>query len=103
MARELPSEDLCRRCGLCCYAKVIIRGEIYYTDIPCHHLDTRTNLCTVYERRFEVEPDCLTVEEGIKCRVFPADCPYVKGLKGYRAPHIDCDREEMGRVYRDDD
>jgi uncharacterized protein len=101
MASRAHREDVCKRCGRCCYAKVIVDDEIYYTDIPCQHLDVATNLCTVYERRFEVDEDCLRVEEGIRHRVFPGDCPYVKGLKGYRAPHTDCDRKEMGRVYRD--
>ena len=79
-------EDLCRRCGSCCYAKIIVEDEVYCTRIPCPYLDTDTNLCTVYQRRFEVNERCLTVEEGIAARVFPADCPYVQGLEGYRPP-----------------
>ncbi len=103
MPKDKNNEDLCRRCGRCCYAKVILEKEVYYTDIPCVYLDLETNLCTVYEHRFEVNPDCLTVEEGIKMGVFPADCPYVKDLPGYRPPHTDCDLEEMSRLYLDED
>ena len=92
-------EAVCRRCGRCCYAKIIIDEETWYTDIPCPHLDLKTRLCRVYEQRFEVDPDCLSVEEGIRLGVFPADCPYVAGLKGYHAPHTDCDTTEMGKLY----
>jgi hypothetical protein len=35
-----------------------------------------------------MNPDCLTVEEGIKLGVFPADCPYVKDIKGYKGPIV---------------
>jgi len=96
-------EDLCRRCGQCCYAKVIIDDEVYYTDIPCERLDTKTNLCKVYDRRFELEGDCLTVEEGIRLGVFPADCPYVAGVKGYHPPKTDCNRKAMGEIYREEE
>jgi len=99
MGEDEHSQDLCRRCGRCCYAKVIADGEVYYTNLPCPYLDTATNLCTVYERRHEVNPDCLTVEEGIKLGVFPADCPYVKDLPDYHPPHTDGDTAAMGRLY----
>ena len=95
-------EGLCRRCGRCCYAKVIIGDEVCYTDIPCEFLDPATKTCTVYGRRFEANPDCLTVEEGIKARVFPADFPYVAGLDGYRPPRTDSDPAEMARLYREE-
>lgn len=79
-------EALCRRCGRCCCAKLIISGEVVYTPHFCKHLDPATRLCTIYERRFEINPDCMTVEEGIRCGVFPADCPYVQGIENYRPP-----------------
>jgi uncharacterized cysteine cluster protein YcgN (CxxCxxCC family) len=59
---------------------------IIYTDIPCPYLDPETKLCRVYARRHEVNPGCLSVEEGIARGVFPADCPYVAGLPDYRPP-----------------
>jgi len=86
--------DLCRRCGRCCYAKIVVDSEIVYTPYPCRYLDRQTRLCTVYDRRFEVNPDCLSVEQGIRLRVFPADCPYVQGLKNYRPPREHWTTEE---------
>ncbi len=102
MAENTHPEEFCRRCGRCCYAKVIAEGEVYYTDLPCPYLDAVTRLCTVYENRHQVNSDCLTVEEGIAMGVFPADCPYVKDLTGYRPPHTDCDLADMTRLYLDD-
>jgi len=92
-------EDACLRCGRCCYAKVVIGDDVFYTDIPCLYLDVSTRLCRVYEHRFEVNPDCLTVEKGIAGRAFPADCPYVAGIQDYRPPRADGDPREMGRLY----
>ena len=104
----MPSENthderLCRRCGRCCYAKLIIEEEVYYTDIPCAFLDVETKLCTIYEHRFRLNPECLSVEKGIELGVFPADCPYVKNLPRYKPPHTDCDFEEMSRIYNEED
>ncbi len=96
-------EDKCLRCARCCYAKVILDGEVYYTDIPCEFLDVKTNLCRIYEDRFEKNPECLSIEEGTRLGVFPADCPYVRDIKRYKAPHTDCDTAEMGRLYLEED
>jgi len=82
----MTDEDKCLKCGRCCCVKVIIDGRIIYTPYPCKHLDTRTKLCTIYKDRHTINPDCLTVEEGIRIGVFPADCPYVKDLPGYVPP-----------------
>lgn len=99
MEERATGKDLCRRCGRCCYTKVVLAGQVYYTNIPCPHLDEETNLCTVYERRFEVNAECITTETGIELGVFPADCPYVKDLPNYKPPHTDCDIAGMGRLY----
>jgi len=79
---------------------VIVDDEVYYTDIPCPYLDATSKLCTVYEKRFEKNSECLTVEEGIKMGVFPADCPYVAGVAGYKAPHAAGDAAQTARMYR---
>ena len=90
----MSDERKCIRCSRCCYYKIILDGRIAYTPYPCMYLDTKTKLCTIYERRHEINPDCLTVDEGIKMGVFPADCPYVKDLEGYVAP-VTGDTEEV--------
>ncbi len=77
-------EDICARCGKCCYEKVDLgAGEICYTDETCKYLDTETNLCTVYERRHEVEPDCISLTEHLVRTLhwLPEDCAYVKYVR----------------------
>ena len=81
MARH---EALCRRCGRCCYEKLIVDGHVFTTRKPCPQFNVETNACTVYERRFAVNLRCLNVKQGIEFGVFPADCPYVRDLHDYR-------------------
>ena len=88
-------EALCLRCGRCCCAKIIIGDEVIYTPLPCPHLDKDTSLCAVYGHRWEVNPDCLTLAEGIAMGVFPADCPYVKDIPGYNPPREQMTQEEF--------
>jgi len=103
MIDDPAKEDLCRRCGRCCYAKLLYDDELVYLPFPCPHLDEKTRLCTVYERRFEVNPDCLTLEEGIRLGVFPADCPYVAGLENYKPPREAWTKEDIETYWQNDD
>lgn len=91
---------LCRRCGKCCHKKIFIDGQVVYLPSFCKFYDPQTRLCTVYENRFELNPHCLTVEEGIQLGVFPADCPYVRDLPDYCPPREECTprREPLGRT-----
>lgn len=73
-------EGLCTQCGKCCYKKVIIGPTVFITPFPCEFLDTETNLCTVYEERFEKNPYCLAVDQGMQVSAFPEDCGYVPKL-----------------------
>jgi hypothetical protein len=84
MQTSINHEALCRRCARCCYEKFIVDGRVFTSRTPCPHLDVQTRLCAVYERRFQVNPCCLDVEQGIELGVFPASCPYVRGLRDYR-------------------
>src|SRR5579862_2560098 len=79
-------EKLCNNCGKCCYKKIIIGRIVYITPFPCEFLNTATNLCTIYDRRKELNPLCLSVPEGMKVSAFPVDCPYVPehAPKNYR-------------------
>jgi uncharacterized protein len=79
-------EDLCRRCGVCCHEKFEIGEMVIITDVPCQHLDPATNLCRIYRDRHTRTTRCLSVEEGIERRAFPADCPYVRDLPDYKPP-----------------
>ena len=91
-------EARCRRCGRCCARKIVVGNAVFYTPYYCPHLDPETKLCTVYERRRELNPHCLTVEEGIELGVFPADCPYVAGIPGYRPPVEEWDEQALDKT-----
>jgi uncharacterized protein len=77
-------EDICTRCGKCCYEKLDLgAGLIQYTDEPCVHLDTETKLCKVYETRHEAQPDCISLTEDLVRNLFwlPPDCAYVEYVR----------------------
>ncbi|MBU0516514.1 MAG: hypothetical protein KJ621_17290 [Proteobacteria bacterium] len=101
-------EDLCRRCGGCCYEKIEHDdGFVEHTQTPCRYLDGRTNLCLVYQERFEVCPDCLPVrpETVAELNWLPEDCGYVAHLRRVRAadagPTTDlAGQGRQGRVQR---
>ena len=92
-APDRPADDtLCRRCGKCCYKKIAVgRGVVYITPFPCDFLDIHTNLCTIYPSRFDLNPLCLSVKDGMQVNAFPADCPYVPG---YAPPGYQPARDE---------
>ena len=86
-------DSICEKCGLCCYEKHnrFIKtshkkepsvSSRYYVDMdePCPYLDQQTNLCTVYERRFEVCRECgkLSFFRAVFAGYLPENCAYVK-------------------------
>ena len=83
--KEYPPE-LCQRCGRCCREKVEIDGVIFYTDRVCKYWDPQTKLCTVYEKRKELVPDCHDTAYAAEHGLLPADCPYVRDRPDYVGP-----------------
>jgi uncharacterized cysteine cluster protein YcgN (CxxCxxCC family) len=78
-----PWENLCKRCGLCCFEKIENeRGTIFFTQTPCRYLDVVTRECKVYERRFLINPECikLTPELVREIRWLHDDCGYRQAL-----------------------
>ncbi len=72
-------EQLCENCGRCCYEKYEYRGKIFYTDVPCQYLDSKTNRCRIYSNRATIHPECAQLTpELIVAGILPSDCPYVK-------------------------
>ncbi|MBI1920859.1 MAG: hypothetical protein HYS23_07230 [Geobacter sp.] len=74
-------EDLCHRCGLCCFEKYETgTGTIFYTQTPCRYLDVVTRECRIYEKRFEINPECvkLTPELAASLPWLHGDCGYKK-------------------------
>jgi len=82
-------EALCQRCGRCCYEKIDFDGVIYYTDLPCEHLDLKTSLCRVYAARHKVRKGCVKLNPIALSKGFlPGDCPYVADIENYPAPKL---------------
>ena len=85
-AADSDHEARCRRCGQCCHEKLLVGEHVIQTDSPCAHLEPSARTCRVYAERYRRNIRCLTVAEGLAAGIFPADCPYVAGVRGYRAP-----------------
>ena len=76
-------EELCERCGVCCFEKIEDEsGTIYFTRTPCRYLDIDTRLCKIYERRFEINPECVKLSPDIigGLRWLHDQCAYMRKL-----------------------
>ncbi len=77
------TENLCVNCpdeirGICCYYLGLIEGHlIYLPNHPCKYLDLNTQKCSIYEKRKEINPNCLTLKEMYIKGTLPKRCPYV--------------------------
>lgn len=72
-------ESRCRQCGFCCFEKYENdNGTIFYTQTPCRYLDVVTRQCKVYDRRFEINPECvqLTPELVSRLKWLHPECGY---------------------------
>jgi len=81
-------ENLCRRCGLCCHSAIRIKGRmVVLRDLPCKFLAYAPDglaFCTVYKIRL-LTGWCHKISvESIRKELFPPDCPYVRGVTGYK-------------------
>ncbi len=83
-------EDLCRRCGQCCFEKWVEEdGTIRPTRIACRHLDIVSRHCRVYHKRFDVGEGCIELTPEVVARLswLPQDCGYRQWLQtGTSAP-----------------
>lgn len=74
-------EELCDRCGLCCYERESVgfsKVRIKY-DSPCRFLDRKTHQCTVYDHRFQACSTCGKVRmyHALFAPTMPPTCAYV--------------------------
>lgn len=58
-------ESICDRCGKCCLVSLqdIDTGEIYHTNILCQYYDIENKMCSVYNKRCEIVPNCLKLNK----------------------------------------
>jgi uncharacterized protein len=80
-------ESLCDGCGKCCLSKLEDEdsGEIYWTTVACHLLDTRTCQCKDYGMRKALVPDCvgLTPDTVPTIEWLPSTCAYRLVAEGH--------------------
>ncbi len=77
-------DEICNRCGQCCFNKIIEEdGTVYATPIPCRYFDIVSRSCKVYHKRFETGEECIKLTpEVVRNAVWlPDECAYVKLLK----------------------
>lgn len=83
-------EALCDGCGLCCLHKVEDEdtGDLYYTNLACHLLDTSTCRCTDYANRARRVADCLTLSKDSPeaFEWLPKTCAYRLRSRGEPLP-----------------
>ncbi len=71
-------EALCDRCGWCCLHKFEDEGEVHYTNVVCKFYDLEKCVCTDYENRSSIVPDCvpLTPDRTYEFNWLPPTCAY---------------------------
>jgi len=87
--RKFPDESLCRKCGTCCLGSTYFQGKLaIIPELPCKYLsrvDENTAVCAIYQNRHQIVKWCKRVtKQSVRNGLFPADCPYVRGIDGYR-------------------
>ena len=79
-------EDLCNRCGRCCFERDVDEDGEVLVDYasPCRFFDMETHLCSVYDRRFQENPDCakVTLETALFDEYLPRECVYRRLFRG---------------------
>jgi len=79
--RKQNWEKICKKCGLCCYNRDIVRGKLVIKyHMACEYLNKSTNLCNVYMSRFKKCKECrkVTMFHAIFSRYMPRTCSYVQ-------------------------
>lgn len=74
-------EDVCERCGLCCFEKLEDdKGRILFLDTACRYLDIDSRECKIYDRRFEINPECIQLSKELvhELNWLHDDCGYRK-------------------------
>lgn len=73
-------EALCDGCARCCLYKLHDdeTGEIFYTNVVCHLLDTYRCRCRNYAQREKLVPTCLVLDPDMVKRLawMPKTCAY---------------------------
>jgi uncharacterized cysteine cluster protein YcgN (CxxCxxCC family) len=73
-------EKICDNCGKCCLLKLQDEDsdEIFYTNVICRYYDLDKCRCSVYEKRCELVPECVRLDENNVSKIewMPKTCAY---------------------------
>lgn len=73
-------ESLCDGCGKCCLTKIINDDteELFFTNVSCKLLHTKSCQCKKYDQRFKLVNDCVKVslDDIDQFHWLPANCAY---------------------------
>ena len=83
-------ESLCDGCGKCCLNKVIDdeTEELFFTNVACQLLNTKSCQCSDYPNRFKKVPDCfkVTLDNRDSFGWLPVSCAYRRLDEGKTLP-----------------
>lgn len=68
----------CPCMGDCCRYAFNFGDYYILTRHGCKYLDEKTNLCKIYPKRLEINPNCHNMKEMYKLGCIPEKCPYLK-------------------------
>jgi len=83
-------DDLCRRCGKCCYQRSLSKnGEVIIDySAPCEYYSKETKHCAVFDKRFLICGHCGSVNFfcALFNRLLPPDCAYAETFRVWKKP-----------------
>ncbi len=83
-------ESLCDGCAKCCLYRLEDEDTraVYFTNVHCRLLDTRTGRCTDYANRSLRVPDCVTITPRVLADPYwlPRSCAYRLLAEGQDLP-----------------
>ena len=63
--------------GMCCWFSYF-DGTDNFVVFPCKYLSKKTRRCTIYKKRFTINPKCMGIDEAYMMGGLPENCPYVE-------------------------
>jgi hypothetical protein len=83
-------ESLCDGCGICCLEKLedAETEVVEYTAVACRHLNTANCRCRIYDRRHELNADCIRMTAATlkSLHWLPDTCAYRRLAEGRDLP-----------------
>ncbi len=83
-------ESLCDGCAKCCLYRLEDEDtrDVYFTNVHCRLLDTRSGRCTDYQNRSVRVPDCVTITPEVLQDPYwlPRTCAYRLVAEGRDLP-----------------